>query len=63
MGIYLRNQTAGSDYFSLPVEGISCIYPVMTVVRGKIIYIRSDAASDLGMQPVGTQLRYLWESR
>lgn len=50
------------DYFTVPVEEISQVYPILTMVGGKIIYVRSDAAPDLGLQPVGGQLRYRWET-
>lgn len=50
------------DYFTVPVEEISWIYPIMTVVGGKIVYVRSDNAAELGLQPVGKQLRYSWET-
>ncbi|MBI4483878.1 MAG: amidohydrolase family protein [Acidobacteria bacterium] len=49
------------DYFTVPVEEIPRVYPVISVVGGQIRYVRSDAAAEFGLQPVGHQLRYSWE--
>jgi predicted amidohydrolase YtcJ len=50
------------DYFTVPVEEIDTIYPIVTVVGGKIRYARADAAPALGIDPVGAQIRYGWET-
>jgi predicted amidohydrolase YtcJ len=50
------------DYFTVPVEEIDKIYPIVTVVGGKIRYARSDAAPALGIEAVGQQIRYGWET-
>ena len=49
------------DYFSVPVEEIDHIYPLLTVMGGEIRYLRDEYAQELGMEPVGYQLRYSWE--
>lgn len=49
------------DYFTVPVKEIARVYPIMTVVGGKIRYVRSDQAEALGLEPVGIQVRYRWE--
>ena len=33
----------------------------MTVMDGKIRYLREEFAQELGRDPVGLQLRYSWE--
>ena len=50
------------DYFSVPVSEIHKIFPVITVTGGKIRYVRSDFANEFGLQPVGPQIRYDWET-
>ena len=50
------------DYFTVPVKEISRIYPLISVVGGKIVFVRSDQAEQFGLQPVGSQLRYSWET-
>ena len=49
------------DYFTVPVEEIGTVYPLITVVGGVIRYVRSDQAKEFGLQPVGEQLRFTWE--
>lgn len=49
------------DYFTVPVEEISRIYPLMTVVGGRIVFLREDLARELAAQPVGVQLKYVFE--
>jgi predicted amidohydrolase YtcJ len=47
------------DYFTVePVEEIANTYPYMTVVGGKITFIHSDYAPEIGRQPVGIQIKY-----
>jgi predicted amidohydrolase YtcJ len=47
------------DYFTVePVEEIANTYPYMTVVGGKITFIHSDYAPEIGKQPVGIQIEY-----
>ncbi|HWP85024.1 MAG TPA: amidohydrolase family protein [Terriglobia bacterium] len=43
------------DYFAIPVEEIALIQPQLTVVGGKVVYLRNDYAGKLGMEPVGYQ--------
>ena len=49
------------DYFTVPVEQIERTYPVMTVLGGKILFVREEFAKTLGVAPVGRQIRYSWE--
>jgi predicted amidohydrolase YtcJ len=47
------------DYFTVePVEEIANTYPYMTVVGGKITFIHSDYAPEIGKQPVGIEIKY-----
>ncbi|MBI4442992.1 MAG: amidohydrolase family protein [Acidobacteria bacterium] len=43
------------DYLTIPVEQIPQIQPQMTVIGGKIQYLDSGFARQLGMEPVGYQ--------
>jgi predicted amidohydrolase YtcJ len=43
------------DYFSVPEKEISDVRPLLTMVGGKIAYLDSGFASELGRQPVGYQ--------
>jgi len=61
-GMWADFLVLNKDYFAVPVEEISTIYPVITGVGGKIVYVRSDQADELGLKPFGNQLRYNWES-
>jgi hypothetical protein len=46
------------DYFEGPPEAIAGIYPLMTVVGGKILVIREEFASELGREAVGPQVDF-----
>jgi len=47
------------DYFSLPLEEIYSVYPIMTAVGGKPVFWRADFAAEAGQKAVGPQLKYL----
>ena len=49
------------DYFTVPLEQMDRTYPLMTVMGGKIRYLRDEFAQELGQEPLGLQLRYRWE--
>ena len=51
------------DYFTVPQEEIPSVYPLMVVVGGKTIVLREEYAGELGLQPVGPQLKFSWEPR
>ena len=46
------------DYFTVPQDELPNIYPVMTVVGGKVEVIRAEFAKELGRQPVGPQIEF-----
>jgi predicted amidohydrolase YtcJ len=46
------------DYFSVPLEQIYSVYPVMTVVGGKPVFLRPEFAGEAGLKPVGPELKY-----
>ncbi len=46
------------DYFEGPPEAIAEIYPLMTVVGGKILVIREEFARELGRNPIGPQIDF-----
>jgi hypothetical protein len=41
------------DYFTIPVDDILKIRPLMTMVGGKMVVLQESLAQDFGMQPVG----------
>ena len=51
------------DYFTVPEEEIPNLFPVLTVVGGKIEVLRNEFAQELGRDPVGPQLEFSNESR
>ena len=51
------------DYFTVPEEEIPSIFPLMTMVGGKIIVLRNELAQELGRNPVGPQLEFRNEGR
>ncbi len=60
-GKYADLLVLNQDYFSVPVEELDHTYPLLTVMGGEIRYLRTEYAQELGMEPVGYQLRYSWE--
>jgi len=44
------------DYFTVPEEEIPNVYPLMTVVGGRIEVLREEYAKELGRQPIGPQM-------
>ena len=50
------------DYFTIPLEKVERTYPLMTVLGGKIAFLRDEFAKTLGMEPVGRQIRYNFEN-
>ena len=51
------------DYFTVPEEEIATLFPLLTVVGGKIQVLRSEFARELGMNPIGPQLEFKKGSR
>jgi predicted amidohydrolase YtcJ len=43
------------DYFTVPQEDIPTVIPLMTVVGGKTMLLRTELATELGASPVGLQ--------
>ena len=41
------------DYFTVPVDDILKVRPLMTMVGGKIVVLQAPLARDFSMQPVG----------
>ncbi|MCZ6753012.1 MAG: amidohydrolase family protein [Acidobacteria bacterium] len=46
------------DYFAGPPEAIAKIYPLMTVVGGKILVLQEEFARELGRNPAGPQIDF-----
>ena len=49
------------DWFTAPQEDLDRTYPLLTLMGGEIRYLRDEFAQELGMEPVGYQLRYNFE--
>jgi len=49
------------DYLSIPVDEIPTVFPLMTVVGGKTVVLREEFARELGTQPVGPQIKFLFQ--
>jgi predicted amidohydrolase YtcJ len=47
------------DYFTVPEDQIASTYPLMTVVGGKTVFLRTEYAAELGRAPVGFQAKFL----
>ena len=45
-----------SDFFAVPEDQIGKIYPLMTVIGGKIMMLREEFAKELGRSPIGPQV-------
>jgi hypothetical protein len=43
------------DFFTVPVDDILKVRPLMTMVGGKMIVLQESLASDFGVQPVGPE--------
>ncbi|OFW00780.1 MAG: hypothetical protein A3G20_06405 [Acidobacteria bacterium RIFCSPLOWO2_12_FULL_59_11] len=43
------------DYFTVPQDDIPTVFPLMTVLGGKIAMLRAELAEDLGVSPIGLQ--------
>jgi predicted amidohydrolase YtcJ len=44
-----------ADFFTVPEDDIGKIYPLMTVMGGKIVMLKEEFAKELGRSPVGPQ--------
>jgi len=49
------------DYFTVPLAQVEKTHPLMTVISGKVVFLRTEFAKELGMEPVGKQVRYTFE--
>ncbi|MBI2815542.1 MAG: amidohydrolase family protein [Acidobacteria bacterium] len=50
------------DYFTIPESEIGSVYPVMTVLGGKTVVAREEAAKDLGVQVIGPQVKWQFKT-
>ena len=51
------------DYFTIPENEIPEVFPVMTMVGGNILVLRSEYADEIGMSPIGPQLIFRQRNR
>ena len=47
------------DYFTVPVDEIASIYPYMTVVGGKTVFLHKDYAPEINKKPEGIQVQFV----
>ena len=50
------------DYFTVPVEEIPTVFPLMTVLGGKTIVLREEFATELGVPAVGPQMKFRFQA-
>lgn len=48
------------DYFTVPMDDIKTIYPVMTILDGKTVVLREEFAKDIALAPVGPQVKFVF---
>lgn len=46
------------DYFTIPQDEIAYLYPLMTIVGGKPVFIRTNFAAEIGQKPIGPSAKY-----
>jgi predicted amidohydrolase YtcJ len=61
-GKYADFVVYNKDYFTVPVDDIGSVYPLMTVLGGKTIVLRDEFAKDIGQQPVGPQEKWKYKT-
>ena len=49
------------DYFTVPLEELPSVYPLMTVLGGEIVVLREEFARELGVSPIGHQINFKFE--
>jgi predicted amidohydrolase YtcJ len=49
------------DFFTVPDAEVPSVFPLMTVVGGKVVVLREELAQDAGMKPVGPQIKFTTE--
>jgi predicted amidohydrolase YtcJ len=50
------------DYFSVPVNELPTVYPLMTVLGGKTMVLREEYAKELGTAPIGLQGKFVFKA-
>ena len=60
-GKYADLVVYNKDYFTVPLEELTTVFPLMTVVGGEIKMLRREFATELGMDPVGHQIDWEFE--
>ena len=50
------------DYFTVPVEEIPTVFPLMTVLGGKTIVLREEFARELGLPSTGPQMKFRFQA-
>jgi predicted amidohydrolase YtcJ len=60
-GKYADLVVYNKDYFSVPLEELPTVFPLMTVMGGEIKMLRQEFATELGMAPIGHQTEWFFE--
>lgn len=50
------------DWFTVPEAEFGTVYPLMTVLGGKVDVLRQEFAKELGTEPVGPQLKFAYKA-
>ena len=61
-GRYADFVILNKDYFSVPENELPTVFPVMTVLGGKTIVLRSEYAKELGTNPIGPQMKFVFST-
>jgi predicted amidohydrolase YtcJ len=60
-GKYADFVVLSKDYFSIPEAEIPSVYPLMVVMGGKTTVLREEYAREVGLAPLGPQLKFSWQ--
>jgi len=60
-GKYADLVVFNKDYFGVPLQELPTVFPVMTVMGGKVSMLRQEFATELGTAPVGHQIEWSFE--
>jgi cytosine/adenosine deaminase-related metal-dependent hydrolase len=51
------------DYLTVPLDQLGHTYSLMTMLGGKVVMLREEFGKEIGMAPVGPQLKYTFVER
>ena len=57
-GKYADFVVFNKDYFTIPEGEIGSVYPMMTVLGGKVVVLRDEYSKESGMPATGPQMKW-----